>query len=101
MLPALPDSVESLLHISGPERFVLPLRAGSAAALALQTRRLARAIGVLYLPHSERQSHYFYAQPAQQYDAIVHIDHSDAVQELEPDGGTHDGELPETYPVGV
>lgn len=100
VVPALDGSYEELFHRSGPSRFLLPLGAGSAAAHALQSRRLERAIGVLYLPQTERQSHYFSAQLPAQFDAVIHIDETDAVQPLERMGaGGH--EVPETYPAGV
>jgi erythromycin esterase-like protein len=100
VVPALSGSYEELFHRSGPSRFLLPLHAGSEAAQALQSRRLERAIGVLYLPQTERQSHYFSAQLPAQFDAVIHIDETDAVQPLERLGSAG-GEAAETYPVGV
>lgn len=100
VVPALAGSYEELFHRSGHARFLLPLHAGSAAAAALQARRLERAIGVLYLPKTERQSHYFSAQLCAQFDAVIHIDETDAVQALERMGSSGH-EVPETYPVGV
>jgi erythromycin esterase-like protein len=101
VVPALEGSYEELFHRSGPApRFLLPLGAAGPAAAALPARRLERAFGVLYLPKTERQSHYFSAQLADQFDAVIHIDETDAVQPLERMGaGGH--EVPETYPVGV
>ncbi len=101
VLPALPGSYEELFHRSGPARFLLPLGPGSPAAAALPGRQLERAIGVLYLPQSERQSHYFNAHLSAQFDAVIHIDETDAVQPLELIGRGQGGEVPETYPVGV
>lgn len=98
--PALEGSYEELFHRTALPRFLLPLRPGSQAAAVLQTRRLERAIGVLYLPHTERQSHYFSAQLSAQFDVVIHIDETDAVQPLER-LGMIGGEVPETYPVGV
>jgi len=103
--PAMPGSIEALLHEAAPERCILPLSAWATGAPApvgaLSWRRLERAIGVLYLPHTERQSHYFYADLANQFDALVHIDHTDAVQPLEVQSEGPTGEVPETYPAGV
>jgi len=45
---------------------------------------LERAIGVLYLPHSERASHYFEASLAAQFDAVFHLDETEAVEPLDP-----------------
>jgi erythromycin esterase-like protein len=67
---------------------------------SLMQRRLERAIGVIYLPRTERQSHYFSAQMAVQFDAVIHIDRTTAVTPLDPGGGWHSEEPPETYPGG-
>jgi erythromycin esterase-like protein len=97
--PGMPGSYEALLHDTGIERFLLPLREGEARE-ALLTRKLERAIGVLYLPRTERQSHYFSAQLARQFDAVIHIDRTTAVRPLDAGGGWHGEEPPETYPGG-
>jgi erythromycin esterase-like protein len=99
--PALPGSYERLLHETGVPNFYLPLRAEGPAHDALMERRLERAIGVLYLPRSERQSHYFAAQLPRQFDAVIHIDHTSAVKPLDATSGWHTGEPPETYPEGI
>ncbi|KAF8464470.1 erythromycin esterase [Kalaharituber pfeilii] len=46
------------------------------------TERLERAIGVIYLPQTERASHYFYANLPSQFDAVVHFGHTTALQAL-------------------
>ena len=99
--PGMPGSYEHLLHSVGMERFFLPLREPGAARDALMEERLERAIGVLYLPRTERQSHYFMAQLPRQFDAVVHIDRSSAVTPLDATGGWHSDEPPETYPQGL
>jgi erythromycin esterase-like protein len=98
--PALPGSYEQILHEVGVPRFFLPLRDPGPARDALSERRLERAIGVLYLPRTERQSHYFSADLPRQFDAVIHIDHTSAVQPLDATSGWHSGEPPETYPGG-
>jgi erythromycin esterase-like protein len=98
--PGMPGSYEELLHDTGIERFLLPLREDSPAREALMQKRLERAIGVIYLPRTERQSHYFSAQMAAQFDAVIHIDRTTAVTPLDPGGGWHSEEPPETYPGG-
>ena len=65
---------------------------------ALRRPRLERAIGVIYRPRTERQSHYFRASLTQQFDAVVHVDESRAVEPLEHMAGWEHGEAPETYP---
>jgi erythromycin esterase-like protein len=99
--PALPGSYEDVFHQTGLGNFMLPLKAGSAVRTALLESRLERAIGVLYLPRTERQSHYFMAELPQQFDAMIHIDTTEAVQPLEPTSHWDTGEAPETYPIGL
>jgi erythromycin esterase-like protein len=95
--PGLPGSYEALLHGAGIADFLLPLR-GNAAARALEEERLERAIGVIYMPATERISHYFEASLARQFDAVIHIDETRAVEPLERFEREHTREVPETYP---
>lgn len=78
--PALPDSYEHLFHTTGMDRFFLPLT--STVAQPLRESLLERAIGVLYLPESERASHYFNASLASQFDAVFHLDETEALEPL-------------------
>jgi erythromycin esterase-like protein len=100
VLPALQGSYEALLHDHLPSNYVLPLTAGTPISTVLHEKWLERAIGVLYMPATERQSHYFFACLPRQFDAIVHIDRSSAVTPLETVGRSG-GEAPETFPAGV
>ena len=59
------------------------IRAAGDSGRALRERRLHRAIGVIYRPQTERQSHWFAASLAGQYDALVHLDSTRAVEPLE------------------
>jgi erythromycin esterase-like protein len=68
---------------------------------ALREPRLERAIGVIYRPETERQSHWFAARAAQQFDALVHIDSTRAVEPLERSSTWELGEPPETYPSAL
>ena len=98
---ALPDSYEALLHATRIPAFLLcPLAAGDSGR-ALREPRLERAIGVIYRPQTERQSHWFAASVAQQFDALVHIDHTRAVEPLERTQTWELGEPPETYPTAL
>jgi erythromycin esterase-like protein len=99
--PGMPGSYEHLLHSVGTARFFLPLREPGAARDLLMEERLERAIGVLYLPRTERQSHYFMAQLPRQFDAVIHINRSSAVTPLDATSGWHSDEPPETYPQGL
>ncbi len=98
--PALPESYERLFHEHEDPRFLLRLTDGGGAS-ALRTPRLERAIGVIYRPETERQSHYFLARIASQFDAVIHLDETRAVEPLERTAGWEFGEPPETYPSGV
>lgn len=84
----------------GVPDFYLPLRS-NRAAVALEADRLERAIGVVYRPDTERQSHYFRASLAGQFDAVVHFDVTRAVEPLERWPLEVTGEAPETYPFTV
>lgn len=98
---ALPGSVEALFHETGLDRFFLPLRSGSAAHDVLSSRRLERAIGVVYRPDTERLSHYFQARLAEQFDAVIHVDETEALEPLERLQPPVEAEAPETFPSGV
>jgi erythromycin esterase-like protein len=99
--PALPGSYEALFHETGLRRFALTLRDGGVAVEGLREPRLERAIGVIYLPGTERISHYFAARLADQFDAVLHFDETRAVEPLERTPGWEKGEVPETFPSGV
>ena len=99
--PALDGSYEAVFHEIGYRRFLLDLTTTGDAQRALMTPRLERAIGVVYRPETERQSHYFHAVLPRQFDAVLHYDTTRAVEPLERTGTWERGELPETYPSGV
>ncbi|HZG65396.1 MAG TPA: erythromycin esterase family protein, partial [Herpetosiphonaceae bacterium] len=84
VLPALPESDAGLFHSTGRGDFMLTLRDQDDAARHLAVPRLQRAIGVVYLPQSERFSHYFDARLSQQFDAVLHFDETEAVEPLQP-----------------
>jgi hypothetical protein len=56
---------------------------------------------VIYRPETERQSHYFVARLVDQFDAVIHLDRTHAVEPLERDALWDRGEPPETYPTGM
>ena len=80
--PSMAGSYERLFHDAGLERFLLLLREGPVRE-ALRDDRLERAIGVIYRPESERLSHYFRARLPEQFDAVLHIDQTTALEPLE------------------
>jgi erythromycin esterase-like protein len=101
VVPSRADSCEGLMYASGMVDFLLPLRDAGPQAGPLRAPRLERAIGVIYRPDTERQSHYFFAQLPDQFDALIHIDVTRAVEPLERNVEWRGAEAPETYPTGV
>lgn len=99
--PALPGSYEALLHDVRIPSFWLPLRDGGRVAAGLYQPRLERAIGVIYRPDSELASHYFEARLSEQFDSLIHIDRTRAVEPLERTGEWQRAEPPETYPTAL
>ena len=99
--PGLPGSYEELFHAAGIDRFLLLPRSSGELADELRRPRLQRAIGVIYRPETERVSHYFHAKVADQFDAMIHIDQTTALQPLAPREPRHSTETPETFPAGV
>jgi erythromycin esterase-like protein len=99
--PALNESYEALFHEIDRANFLLALRDDKKVSTVLQEPRLERAIGVVYLPRTERQSHYFDARLSQQFDAVIHFDETHALEPLERYALWESGEPPETFPTGV
>jgi erythromycin esterase-like protein len=99
--PALPGSYEALLHETGIGNLLVDLRAPGDVVAALAEPRLERAIGVIYRPETERQSHYFHATLPRQFDAVLHYDRTRAVEPLERTGLWERGEVPETFPTAL
>jgi erythromycin esterase-like protein len=97
--PGLAGSYEALFHATGVPRFLLPIERASLPE-EMRGPHLQRAIGVIYRPQTERESHYFEARLGEQFDALVHIDETRALEPLEPRATTASIEAPETYPTG-
>jgi erythromycin esterase-like protein len=91
--PANKDSCEHLFCASRLDRFFLPLR--EPASEPLQEPLLERAIGVIYRPETELASHYFRASLSSQFDAVFHIDETEAVEPFDVSDHWHRRE-PET-----
>ncbi|KAL1917547.1 uncharacterized protein VTP21DRAFT_3940 [Calcarisporiella thermophila] len=106
--PGRSDSWEGLLHEAavklGQPNFMLKFTGPENARLAkvFARTRLQRAIGVIYRPDTERWSHYFFAQPARQFDVILHLDETSAVLPVEDISHPEvEHEVPDTFPSGV
>ncbi len=98
--PAHAESYERLFHDAGLPACLLPLSHPTREAIRqeLLAPRLERAIGVVYRPETELQSHYFQACLPVQFDAYVWFDETHAVEPLE---AVQDAGMPETYPFGL
>ncbi|MDB5840135.1 MAG: erythromycin esterase family protein [Herminiimonas sp.] len=99
--PSRQDSFERLFHDTGLGDFMLPIRGRITVPDPLSEQKLERAIGVIYLPDSERVSHYFHADMSRQFDAVIHIDRTTAVRPLDHSVHWKHEEVPETYPFGL
>ena len=99
--PALPGSYEALFHATQRARFLLSWDEDDTVAERLRVPRLERAIGVIYRPETERQSHYFQARLPDQFDVVLHFEETEAVKPLEATSDWEVGEAPETFPFAV
>jgi erythromycin esterase-like protein len=98
--PGLGGSYEKLLHQTGQQRFMLPLRHLTPATLRqdLEKPRLERAIDVIYQPETELASHYFQASLPRQFDETIWFDETRAVTPL---AAKQLKGLPDSYPFGL
>jgi erythromycin esterase-like protein len=99
--PALAGSYEALFHSLELPRFALLMSGDEEVRTMCRGPLLERAIGVIYRPETERGSHYFRARLSAQFDAVIHVDHTRAVEPLERTAVWEAGEIAETYPSGV
>jgi len=84
--PAHPESYERLCHDAAVPGFFLHLREPEREDLRfeLEAPRLERAIGVIYRPQTEVQSHYFHASLPRQFDEYIWLDETHAVKPVAP-----------------
>jgi erythromycin esterase-like protein len=99
--PGMEGSFERLFHEAEAGDFLLRFDQQPDLARDLNSGMLERAIGVIYLPETERYSHYFFADLADQFDVVVHYNETTAVQPLDTSIAWDEGELPETFPSGL
>jgi erythromycin esterase-like protein len=81
--PAIEGSYASLFHATDIPRFLLFPRPDAHPPLPVGPL-LERAVGVVYRPESERESHYFEAHLAKQFDALLYLDETRALVPLDP-----------------
>jgi protein-L-isoaspartate(D-aspartate) O-methyltransferase len=101
VVPAREGSYEALFHQTGIDALLLPVRRQARAAVReeLLSPLLERAIGVIYKPETELQSHYFYASLPRQFDEYVWFDETRAVRALNEPSRADRSDL-DTYPFG-
>lgn len=83
VVPGLTGSYEELFHQVRYKNFMLNLTGNEQLDHFLKVPRLQRAIGVIYRPETERQSHYFLTHLPYQFDSVIHFDRTTAVQPLD------------------
>lgn len=96
----LPGSYEEIFSRLEKKRFYIDLRGKNEAIGMLADERLQRAIGVIYRPETERMSHYFHTSLPRQFDFMIHIDETQALEPLPSFIHPRPGEMDETYPSG-
>lgn len=101
VLPSRPDSWEQLFLRAGHRASLTEWRSEAQREVrqALMQPRLERAIGVIYRPLTERQSHYFRAILAEQFDALLWFEQTRAVTPIGP-RDANAAAMPDTYPFG-
>eukprot|EP00879_Flechtneria_rotunda_P016164 GHRR01016908.1.p1 GENE.GHRR01016908.1~~GHRR01016908.1.p1 ORF type:complete len:552 (+),score=121.36 GHRR01016908.1:227-1657(+) len=106
--PSVPGSYEHIMHSTGIPCFALDFTTPSELNERLKGPLLERAIGVIYRPRTEMQSHYFDATLPRQFDYNIHHARTTKVMPLEPgdywapeDISETKGDMPELWPVGV
>lgn len=95
------DSIERLFHESTHGNFLLIQKLDNKSSNYLQETFSQRAIGVVYRPQTERQSHYLSVIPALEFDAFIHIDQTSAIESLDILRAWAGREAPDTYPSAV
>ena len=100
VLPSHRDSYEHVCHEVDTANFLLPLKKPlkEITRAKLLRERLERAIGVIYRPETELQSHYFYASLPHQFDEYIWFDETRAVEALTRDTIK---KMPDTFPFGL
>ncbi len=100
VLSSRPDSHERVFCQTGIASSLTDWRSRHKRELheLLSRPRLERAIGVVYRPETELMSHYFEAILADQFDAYVWFEETNAVRSLSA-GRPHGA--PDTYPFGL
>jgi len=97
--PSRPDSWEQLFLRAGLPASLTSWRDDPQLRETLARPRLERAIGVIYRPATERQSHYFQAILSEQFDALLWLEQTTPVKPIGPQQIDEES-IPDTYPFG-
>lgn len=102
VVPARDGSYERVCHESGVPACALHLRRPARRVVRddLEAPLLERAIGVVYRPDTELQSHYFYASLPRQFDEYIWFDETRAVTPLSDEPPRRASARVDTYPFG-
>jgi erythromycin esterase-like protein len=76
------ESVPAIFGRTRLQRFMLVFAEAGTQLSALDDNVPLRAIGVVYWPKFERSEHYYRGRLTQQFDAVVHIDRTQALPRL-------------------
>jgi erythromycin esterase-like protein len=103
VLPSRADSWENLFLRVGLPASLTDWRGAGKHTLrhALGQSLLQRAIGVIYRPQSELQSHYFESVLGEQYDAYLWFTRTSPITPLDSGGALAQGHEADTFPFGV
>jgi erythromycin esterase-like protein/adenine/guanine phosphoribosyltransferase-like PRPP-binding protein len=85
--PGRPESYEALFHEVGEPAFLLMLRERCAASEELLQPRLQRALGVIYGPETDVGRDHFRTRLAEQFDALIYVDETTALEPLDRTNG--------------
>ena len=76
------ESVPAIFGRTRLPRFMLVFSEAGTSLSALDDNVALRAIGVVYAPKFERSEHYYRGRLTEQFDAVVHIDRTQALPRL-------------------
>lgn len=96
--PAIPGSVEEILHAASPENKLLVFDAQPSLQQYFQDWLGHRAIGVVYHPARDK-GNYVPTKLSSRYDAFLYLDKTKALHPLHLEPERH--RMPETYPFGI
>jgi erythromycin esterase-like protein len=80
--PAWPRSWHGIMQRRLPPAALLVFRGNAALAADYAARRLQRSVGVIYVPADEAANHYHHAALSAQFDAVIHLDRTTALDRL-------------------